>query len=220
MRRVVLPVVLGAWLGVSAGSRGHCDTSVGVLRPSALQGALHGAVDGPSPEVETSIAEALRQLEAERARDEAGLLRLPGITVRELAVQGPVGSGAPGPLAAEVRTKAQAFDLAAGVRAEPGPRAVEPTEWSGRVGVANDHPRGREAFEMRTTIGGREPGRVFGVALGPRFERRLRRGATFFFDGRAAAETQRPEQGWRSLPAAAGDGSTTVGVTARAGIAR
>jgi len=72
MRRVVLPVVLGAWLGVSAGSRGHCDTSVGVLRPSALQGALHGAVDGPSPEVETSIAEALRQLRLSTWRPASG----------------------------------------------------------------------------------------------------------------------------------------------------
>jgi hypothetical protein len=178
------------------------------------------AAPSPGPGIDESIAAALQRVEAERAREDVGLLRLPGITVQELAVTAPAGTDGPTALSAELRTRVQQLDLAAGVRAEQRTTAIEPAEWSGRVGVVNDHAAGREAFELRTSLGSREAGGMLGVELGPRFERRLRRGATFFIDGRAAAQAARPEQGWWSLPGAAGDGSTTVGVTARTGIAR
>jgi len=164
------------------------------------------AAPSPGPGIDESIAAALQRVEAERAREDVGLLRLPGITVQELAVTAPAGTDGPTALSAELRTRVQQLDLAAGVRAEQRTTAIEPAEWSGRVGVVNDHAAGREAFELRTSLGSREAG--------------LRRGATFFIDGRAAAQAARPEQGWWSLPGAAGDGSTTVGVTARTGIAR
>ena len=221
-----------AWRGAIPGKpamrRFDCALAIGTCL--GLLGACHAAAEPPgppaaeqrtpAPAADESIAEALRRVDAERTQEEVGLLRLPGITVRELAVQAPGGAAGPGPLSAELRTRIQNFDVAAGVRAEQRDTVLEPAEWSGRFGVANEHAAGREAFELRTTLGSRETGGVLGVEVGPRFERRLRRGATFFIDGRAAAAAPRPEQGWWSLPGAAGDGSTTVGVTARTGIAR
>ena len=215
MRPLVFALVVGACVAGLPVRRGRAEPPGGSL----LSGeSVMGPVLGPVGD--DSIAAALRRFEAERAREEAGLLRLPGFTVQQLDVQGPAGGAAPAPLSAELRSRARHFDIAAGVRAEQRTTAFEATEWSGCVGVANEHSAGRDVFELRTSLGGSEPGSKLGVELGPRFERRLRRGTTFFIDGRAAAEAQRPEQGWRSLPGAAGDGSTTVGVTARTGIAR
>lgn len=217
--RHCLPLVI-AWLAVLSSVAGRADR-LPAVPPSAAPG-IAPPIDTTIPLLsgDGSVAEVLRQFEAEQARERAGLLHLPGITVRELSVQGPVGRGEPGPLAAELRTRVRHFDVAAGVRAEQRQTAFEPAEWSGRLGVAHEHPAGRDAFEMRTSLAGRETGNVLGIELGPRLERRLRRGATFFIDGRAAAEAARPEHGWRSLPAAAEDGSTTVGVSARTGITR
>ncbi len=217
MRRVILHIAVGACAALLAGGRGRCEPPAG-SRPvdDAVEAAAPGVV---GPVGDGSISATLRRFEEERAREQAGLLRLPGFTVHDVTVHGPNGGG-PGPLSAELRSRIRNFDVAAGVRAEQRSTALEATEWSGRVGVANEHPAGREVFELRTSLGGSEADRKLGVELGPRLERRLRRGTTFFIDGRAAAEAQRPEQGWRSLPGAAGDGSTTVGVTARTGIAR
>lgn len=214
-----------------------CLVILSAGRSRADQPAAAPSADGPVPSLvgDDSVAAALRRFEAEQARERSGLLHLPGITIRELAVAGPspggrslpgqvgqapAGRGEPGPLSAELRTRVRHLDVAAGVRAEQRETAFEPAEWSGRLGVASEHESGREAFELRTSLAGREAGNVLGIEVGPRFERRLRRGATFFIDGRAAAEAPRPEQGWWSLPGAAGDGSTTVGVTARTGITR
>lgn len=218
MRRFAPHITVAVCAALLAGSRGRCAAPVDSRPAGDSVEAAEPGVFGPVGD--GSISAALRRFEEERAREQSGLLRLPGFTVQELAVQGPGGGGGPGPLSAELRSRSRHFDIAAGVRAEQRSTALEATEWSGRVGVAHEHPAGREVLELRTSLGGSEPQRTLGVELGPRLERRLRRGATFFIDGRAAAEAQRPDQGWRSLPAAAGDGSTTVGVTARTGIAR
>lgn len=218
MRRVILFIAVGACAGLLVGRHGRCE------KPAARPAGDPVVAPAWDPVVGTvgdgSISAALRRFEEEQAREETGLLRLPGFTVRDLTVQGPGSGGEPGPLSAELRSRSRNFDIAAGVRAEQRSTALEATEWSGRVGVANEHAGGRAVFELRTSLGGNEPDRKLGVELGPRLERRLGRGTTFFIDGRAAAEAQRPEQGWWSLPGAAGDGSTTVGVTARTGIAR
>jgi hypothetical protein len=59
------------------------------------------------------------------------------------------------------------------------------------------------------------------VEVGPRVERRLRAGATFFIDGKAEAQAMRSvETGWWSLPGNSTDGSSMVGVMARTGLVR
>lgn len=218
MRRVILFIAVGACAGLLVGRHGRCEKPAARPADDPVAAAAWQPVVGPVGD--GSISAALRRFEEERAREEAGLLRLPGLTVRDVTVQGPGGGAEPGPLSAELRSRSRNVDIAAGFRAEQRSTALEATEWSGRVGVANEHAAGREVFELRTSLVGNEADRKLGVELGPRLERRLGRGTTFFIDGRAAAEAQRPEQGWRSLPGAAGDGSTTVGVTARTGIAR
>jgi hypothetical protein len=57
------------------------------------------------------------------------------------------------------------------------------------------------------------------VEVGPRIERRLRRGAVLFLDGTAEARTQRSlETGSWLVPGSAAEG--TVGVAARTGLTR
>jgi hypothetical protein len=91
----------------------------------------------------------------------------------------------------------------------------------GRVGLSNDHVAGRESVEVRTTVGNNAEWGLLGVELGPRVERRLRMGATFFIDGKAEAQAMRSvETGWWSLPGTSTDGSSMVGVMARTGLVR
>ena len=60
---------------------------------------------------------------------------------------------------------------------------------------------------------------MFGIEVGPRIERRLRRGAVLFLDGKAEATALRSaETGEWSLPGSSVDGM--VGVAARTGLKR
>jgi hypothetical protein len=96
-----------------------------------------------------------------------------------------------------------------------------PSQWVGRIGLANDRPEGSERLELRTTLGRRSDGGMLGVEVGPRLERRLRRGATFFIDGKAEAQAARSvDGGWWSMPGTATDGASMVGVGARTGLLR
>jgi hypothetical protein len=57
--------------------------------------------------------------------------------------------------------------------------------------------------------------------VGPRVERRLRRGATFFIDGKAEAQAMRSaETGWWSMPGTSTGGASMMGVMARTGVVR
>jgi hypothetical protein len=136
-------------------------------------------------------------------------------------LQGPSGRDIQSPIAAEVRSRIDRFDVAAGVRAEPDRVAEGPSQWVGRIGLSNDRPEGSERLELRTTLGRRSDGGMLGVEVGPRLERRLRRGATFFIDGKAEAQAARSvDGGWWSMPGTATDGSSMVGVGARTGLLR
>lgn len=167
-----------------------------------------------------SIAAALRQIDAEE-RSAAEGLRLPGITLQGVAVQGPSGRNDQLPLTAELRSRIERFDVAAGLQTGQDLAAEGPSQWVGRIGVSSNRDEGREALELRTTLGRRGEGGILGVEVGPRVERRLGRGVTFFLDGKAEAQAARSvETGWWSLPGGATDGSSMVGVAARTGLVR
>jgi hypothetical protein len=79
------------------------------------------------------------------------------------------------------------LDVSAGVVATPDVVHEGLTRWIGGVKLASDHDAGREVIELRTTLTQAETTGVFGIELGPRIERRLRRGAVVFLDGKAEA---------------------------------
>jgi hypothetical protein len=161
-----------------------------------------------------SVAAALRRSGAIRHDDDDVKLAV--------NVRGPSGRGAVnGPMAAEVCSRIQRIDLAAGMRANPARINEGPASWEGRIGVANEHDDGREALELRTTLGHWQRDGSLGIELGPRIERQLRKGTTFFVDGKAEARALRAQDtGWWALPGTSADASGMVGFTARTGIVR
>ena len=172
-------------------------------------------------EGEGSIAAALRRAGDGRASPDESQQILPGLELRGLSVQGPNQRDLQSPIAAEVRSRIDRFDVAAGVRTEQDRVTAGPSQWVGRIGLSNDRPDGSERLELRTTLGRRSEGSMLGIEVGPRLERRLRRGATFFIDGKAEAQAARSvDGGWWSMPGTATDGSSMVGVGDRTGLVR
>ena len=168
-----------------------------------------------------SIAEALRRADGGRSAEDDGQGLLPGVEFRGLAVQGPNGRDLQLPIAAEVRSRIDRFDVAAGLQAQHETVAEGPSQWVGRIGLSHDRPDGSDRLELRTTVGRRSDGGLLGLEVGPRLERRLRRGTTFFIDGKAQAQAARsPETGWWSLPGTGLDQSGAVGVAAQTGLTR
>jgi hypothetical protein len=164
-----------------------------------------------------SIAGELERLDAEAERDR--VRSMPAVAV---AMAGPVGRDAPPvPLTAELRSRIDRFDVAAGLVADTHMVAEGPARWMGRIGMSNERVGGRESLELRTIVGNNAEWGLLGVEVGPRVERRLGRGVTVFIDGKAEAQAMRSaETGWWSLPGTATDGSSMVGVTARTGLTR
>lgn len=167
-----------------------------------------------------SVAAALRQVNATAERNAGETIPL------DIAVRGPSGStpgvAATSPLAAEVRSRIERFDVAAGFRADPEVLTAGPAHWTGRIGLKAEDEKGLAALELRTTLGRWETDGRLGVELGPRLERRLRHGATFFIDGKAEAQAVRMQDGgWWALPGtSAADGAGMLGVMARTGLVR
>lgn len=164
-----------------------------------------------------SVASALKTTCVEASRDAA--------TPFAIAVRGPSGTTpatANLPLAAEVRSRIERFDVAAGIRANPEVLRDGPAHWTGRIGLTSEGTNGKTSLEVRTTLGRWETDGRLGVEVGPRIERRLRRGATFFIDGKAEAQAVRShERGWWALPGTtAADGAGMLGVMARTGLVR
>jgi hypothetical protein len=164
-----------------------------------------------------SIAAELARIEAAANRE--SLQRMPELKV---AMQGPVGRDAPPvPLAAELRSRIDRFDISAGMLADASVVAEGPARWTGRVGVANERSHGRESLELRTVVGNNAEWGLVGIELGPRVERRLGKGVTVFIDGKAEAQARRSaDTGWWSMPGTATDGASMVGVAARTGLTR
>ena len=166
-----------------------------------------------------SVAAALRATCATAPRDVAE------VTPFAIAVRGPSGTApttANLPLAAEVRSRIERFDVAAGIRANPEVLREGPAHWTGRIGLTSEGANGKTSLEVRTTLGRWESDGRLGVEVGPRIERRLRRGATFFIDGKAEAQAVRSQDGgWWALPGTtAADGAGMLGVMARTGLVR
>lgn len=168
---------------------------------------------------EGSIAAALRTAQGDRQDDDEPLL--PGVEFCGLSVQGPSGRNSELPIAAEVRSRIDRFDVAAGLQTQPERFEEGPSQWVGRIGLTSERSDGSERFELRTTLGRWSDGGLLGLEVGPRLERRLHRGATFFIDGKAQAQAARSiDDGWWTLPGMARDGSGMVGVTAHTGVTR
>lgn len=183
----------------------------GAAPPVEFEGFGLGGLEGAG-----SIAADLRRLEADRERE-----RLVGMP--QLAVVSPpaVRGAPPTPLAAELRGRIDAVDVAAGLLADTRMMAEGPARWMGRIGVSSERPDGRDAVELRTVIGTDADRDLVGLELGPRLERRLGGGMTVFLDGRAEAQATRSSStGLWSLPGSAGERSSMMGVGARTGLAR
>lgn len=164
-----------------------------------------------------SIAAELRRLEAEQRQ--ANQAALPRLVVA--APSAASAGAAQTPLVAELKSRIEGFDVAAGVVADTRLLADGPARWVGRVGMANATPEGRESVELRTILGSDAERSLVGLEIGPRIERRLRRGTMFFIDGKAEAQARRAaDSGWWSIPGTATDGGSMVGVTARTGLVR
>jgi len=169
---------------------------------------------------EESIAAALRRAGEVPGADAADRV-IPGLELRGFSIRGPGDQDARAPIAAEVSSRIERLDLAAGLQAREDSVIEGPSQWIGRIGLNNDRPDGSERLEVRTTLGRRTEGGILGIEIGPRLERRLRRGTTFFIDGTAEARAARlAAEGWWSMPGAAADDASMVGLNARTGIVR
>lgn len=167
-----------------------------------------------------SIASALRGIEAEERTEEPPL----GVPL-DMLVRGPSARGnASDPLAAELKSRVDRFDLTAGMQADPNRIQEAPATWVGGLGVSTDHERGREVLELKTSLRKGQQVGMFGVEVGPRIERRLRGGTVFFLDGKAQAQARRSVgTGEWMMPRLAeqGTGGTgMVGVSASTGLVR
>lgn len=158
-----------------------------------------------------SIAAALRKA-APQPDDDAVPL--------DIVVRGPTGSQAMSEmLATEIRSRIESLGFSAGVVATPDVIHEGLATWVGGVRVESAHETGREVLELRTSLTQAHESGVFGIELGPRIERRLRRGAVLFLDGKAEAKALKSiETGAWSLPGTSND--AMVGVTARTGLSR
>jgi hypothetical protein len=164
-----------------------------------------------------SVAAALRRVGTESIDP----MRLP-VEFKGISVKGPSGrDAAPGPVAAELRSRIDRFDVAAGMLADPAEITSGPSRWTGRIGLAQDRETGRESLEVRTVLAPGPESSLIGVAVGPRVERRFGKGMTFFIDGQAEAQAVRgADAGWWALPGTSSADLTMLGVTARTGLVR
>lgn len=188
-----------------------------------------GAVEGPPPVVfegfgldggSASVAAALRQ---------SGVARGPVLegdaVPLDIAIHAPASPQAAMPLAAEVRSRIERIDVAAGLRADPNTVIVDGACWTGRIGVAAQRERQAgllESFEVRSHFDAGAQGASLALQVGPRMEWRLGKGTTLFFDGTAEARAVRTlDAGAWALPGtSAADGLGMLGVSARTGLAR
>lgn len=164
-----------------------------------------------------SVAAALRQVGTEPSEPIQ-----PPVAFKGISVQGPTGrEPLPVPVTAELRSRIDRFDVAAGMLADPTALTTHSARWTGRIGLAHAWDDGRESLELRTTLQPGPASSLIGVALGPRVERRFGKGTTFFIDGQAEAQAVRGADAvWWSLPGTSTAELTMLGVTARTGLVR
>lgn len=144
------------------------------------------------------------------------------VTFQGINVRGPSGPNAtPSPLTAELRSRIDKIEVAAGMLADPAVIQSGPSQWTGRIGLAHDGVAGRESLEVRTMVAPGVEHNLVGVAVGPRLERRLGKGAMFFIDGQAEAQAiHSSDSNWWMLPGMSRENYSMLGVTARTGLVR
>jgi hypothetical protein len=137
-------------------------------------------------------------------------------------VRGPSGAtAAPAPLSAELRSRIDRIEVAAGLLADPTLIHYGPSQWTGRIGLARDGVAGRESLEVRTMLTPGFEQSLVGIAVGPRIERQLGKGTTFFINGQAEAQAiHSAESTWWLLPGTARENYSMLGVTASTGLVR
>lgn len=140
----------------------------------------------------------------------------------DVVVKGPSGRDrVADPLAAEMKGRFEGLDLVAGLQADATMVEEGPNKWMGGVRMSHAHAGGREALELKTSVGRQQQAGVLGVEVGPRIERRLRGGLTLFLDGKAQAQARRSaDTGTWMMPGLAGEGGGAVGVAASTGLTR
>jgi len=160
-----------------------------------------------------SIASALRRSDVRPPAESIPL---------DLRVRGPSSQDtAQAPMVAEIRSRLEGIDVAAGVQADRWMLSEGPNKLLGSVGFAAKHDRGRESLELRTALGQGDRSPRLSVEVGPRIERRLRRGMLLFLDGKAEAQSLRADQrATGALPSPTFEGIGTIGLTGRAGLVR
>lgn len=162
-----------------------------------------------------SLANALRKSDLEVTSDAVRL---------GLVVKGPTAPDqAQQPVLAEWKSRIDRFDVMAGLQADRTVVRDGPAKWVGGLGMALEHELGREAIELRTSLGQNDQWGVIGLEVGPRLERRLPGGMLFVIDGKAEARTlpAEPVFAGQSLPGQAGDaGLGLIGLTGRTGLIR
>lgn len=164
-----------------------------------------------------SVAAALRQVNPAPVAPPESPLVFQGIAVR-----GPNGAtAAPAPLTAELRSRIDRIEVAAGLLADPTVIHYGPSQWTGRIGLARDGSTGRESLEVRTMLAPGFEQSLVGITVGPRLERRLGKGTTFFIDGQAEAQAiHSADSNWWMLPGTSRENYSMLGVTARTGLVR
>jgi hypothetical protein len=164
-----------------------------------------------------SVAGALKQVDTRPAE----VNELP-LTFQGINVSGPSGPhAAPAPLTAELRSRIDTIELAAGLLADPEVIQNGPSRWTGRIGLSRAGATGKESFEVRTMLAPGVEQSLVGVTVGPRMERRLRKGTTFFIDGQAEAQAiHSPDSTWWILPGTSSENYSMLGFTARTGFVR
>jgi len=181
---------------------------VGALTPILFDGFGLEEFEGAG-----SVASALRRSDVRPPTDALPI---------HLRVRGPSSvETVQAPMVAEIRSRIEGIDVAAGVQADRWARAEGPNRILGSFAVAAHHPRGRESLEVKTSLGQGDRAPRLTIEVGPRLERRLRRGWLLFLDGKAEAHSLRADQrGTTALANPTFDGIGMIGVTGRAGIVR
>lgn len=176
-------------------------------RPAVPDISLH-EFDGAA-----SLASALRASDVEVREEVAGL----GLVVRGPASPDQIQQ----PLTAEVRHRIAGIGVIAGMQADRRMMREGPARLVGGLSMAAEHEAGRDAVEVRTSLGQNDQWGAIGLEFGPRIERRLPRGMLFIIDGKAEARSLPSDlrYGAQSLPGQAND-IGLIGLTGRTGLVR
>jgi hypothetical protein len=207
---LAVTVALIATVGARAAASGP---EAGAPTPPALAPILFDGFGLEEFEGAGSIASALRRSDIRPPAESIPL---------DLRVRGPSSQETvQAPMVAEIRSRLEGIDVAAGVQADRWMLSEGPNKLLGSVGFAAKHDRGRESLELRTALGQGDRSPRLSGEVGPRIERRLRRGMLLFLDGKAEAQSLRADQrATGALPSPTFDGIGAIGLTGRAGLVR